>query len=34
MSKGIDYEEQEDPDIQAELDKGNNVTIIEDSFGY
>jgi hypothetical protein len=27
MSKGIDYEEQEDPDIQAELDKGNNVTI-------
>lgn len=34
MPKGIDYEEQEDPDIQAELDKGNNVTIIEDSLGY
>lgn len=34
MSKRIDYEEQEDPDIQAELDKGNNVTIIEDSLGY
>lgn len=32
--KGIDYEVQEDPDIQAELDKGNNVTIIEDSLGY
>lgn len=34
MSKRIDYEEQEDPDIQAELDMGNNVTIIEDSLGY
>lgn len=31
MSKRIDYENKEDPDIQREIDKGNTVNILYDS---